>query len=389
MRPSMAVILSIFPVFLITGCWNKFELTQWGFVQAVAIDPTEEGKIELTTHIYKPTGGGGEGGGPSPHEGIKFINVKTEAETIHDAIRDIPIQLGRKAKFDHMRVIIVGEELARKKNVAEILDIFSRDHEPRATVSIMIAKGKASEYLDVKPLIESTMGQQLRRIDETASRFSAKTIKTNLLDLALQLKSAGKVATVPYLDFGNTKPKTTPVAGIALLKKGKMVDLLSPTDAENLMILVNQYKSGVIEIPCEKQGKEDKKSMESFEVRSVQTKVTPRIKGNSLTVHVSAKIEGSTSELRCSSLLTKEQAKAFEEKIKKRVEQNLRKTIEFLQKEKVDAIGLGNKIYIKDPALWESWKEKWDQHFAASRFEIDVDVKVANTGMNVGKPFGK
>ena len=40
---------------LLTGCWNKIELDELGFVMGVALDKGKNGVIELTTQVYRAT----------------------------------------------------------------------------------------------------------------------------------------------------------------------------------------------------------------------------------------------------------------------------------------------------------------------------------------------
>ncbi|MFP3123759.1 Ger(x)C family spore germination protein [Ectobacillus funiculus] len=386
MRFFLGIALPVCFLFVLTGCWDQFELTEFGFVQAVAIDITKQGNFELTTHFYKPASGDSKspGGGK---ENPSAITIKTEARTINEAIQNMMLQLGRKAKWDHMRIIIIGESLVKKTDIRNILDFFRRNHEVRATTLLMITKGKASDYLDIKPFIEQTMGQQFREIEKTASSFTAKTVKTNLLDLALQLRSEVGIGVVPYTYISKEdNHNNAVVSGLAVLKKGKMVSLISSKETESLLMLINKYERGMIEIPCNMNNKKRKKELEAVEIRDVKTKTTPVIQGNSLTIHVSSKMEGSITELRCSSLLTESEVNSFNKKFTKTVEDDLQKLITHLQKNKIDVLGIGNQIYNQKPAAWEKWKNDWDQHFADSRFEIKVDGNILNTGMNIGKP---
>ncbi|MFE8065174.1 Ger(x)C family spore germination protein [Priestia aryabhattai] len=381
MRWSMVKVLFFFPLFLLTGCWDKYELTERGFVQAVGIDLTEEGEIQLTTQFYKPAGGSGggaigQGGGES-----RFFNLKTIDGSVFEAARDISIHLGRKAQWSHMRVIVISEELAKEKNISDILEFFTRDHEPRETISIIIAKGKASDYFGMKPIIESTLGEHLRRIQETTPKFTLKTIESNLLQINSQLKSETGIALASYMYIDEkNEPPSIVIAGAVLIKNGKIEGFISPQNMQRFLMLINQPGSGILEIPCA-----DRTIKNSFEVVSVKTKMKPKIMGNSTTVHVTTKIEGSIAELNCYTVETTENEKEFAKAVEKLVKQEMETLIEQLQNQKLDAIGIGNIIYRNNPKLWGDLEKDWGEHFADIRFMIDVKVKVRDTGMNTGK----
>ena len=307
MKIWVSVLPILMSVIVLTGCWDKSELPDFGYVQALAIDNDDKaGRIMLTTHFYRPSGGGDTGS--SGRQQNKGFNILTSGDTFFEAVRDIPTQLGRKAKFDHMRIILISEKVAQTQNIGDILEFFLRDHEPRATVPTAIVQGKASSALAVKPFIEITISQQLREINEMTYKYAAKAPLVPLLDLAIQLRSETAVALLPFISLNDTG-KQLSANGIALVKKGKMTSkVVHATNAKILMMMINQFKTGTLNIPCSTD-KDSQKKKESFEVIKLDTKLLPIIHRNKLTVQVSTTIKGSINELRCSTLKTTEEGK--------------------------------------------------------------------------------
>ncbi|TBL71219.1 Ger(x)C family spore germination protein [Paenibacillus thalictri] len=385
MKRLTSLLAALLTLGLTAGCWDNNELDEYGYVQAVAIDRDASGVIGVTTHFYNPASK------MNATEGIKAgqkgINIRTSGETFFEAIRDIPTEFGRKAKWDHMRVILLGEELAKTENIREVLDFFSRDHEPRGTVMPMIAEKEAGPFLNIQPFIEQTIGQQFKKMETTGTVYSADTSSIPLYEMAIQLKSPSKTAVLPYLHRNHT-PHRAVVSGVALIRDGKLVDILDSPDTESFMMLTGRYRSGVIEFPCLRNGNENQSSKESLEVLTFQSSMTPLVEEDHVSVHVQIRIEGTVGELRCSHLKTKNDVARFEKSIKEKVERQLQHTVAYFKQQEVDAIGIANQIYRNSPKLWKRLEPDWGKHFAQSEFHIDVTVKTLNTGLNVGTPFG-
>lgn len=377
---KLAILLFLTAIFImLPGCWSKKELTELGFVMGVAFDQGKDGKIDMLTQVYRPTS---VQGAASALTRVSSINVKTSDDSVMEAVRDITIHLGRKAQFSHMRIIVVGEKLARSVNVGKFLDLFYRDHEPRSSVSLAIAKGKASKMLEKRPVIEQTTAQQLLRAEETAYSSSAKTLDTSLLNLVMHMKSAHPDTVVSYVYEDELSGKMYSSAGLALLKDGKMKTVLPSGKVEGLLMLRNEYKSGVIEIPCAAK----KREVENTEILSIQTRTKPVIKGDKVSVSVKLQGDVSIGELKCSKLDTEKDEAEFIHRIEEKMKEHMKSTIRFLQANKIEVIGIGNDIYKMNPKKWGEIKKTWDAQFAEVSFDIKVKLRLITNGTITGKP---
>ncbi|MFC0561419.1 Ger(x)C family spore germination protein [Halalkalibacter alkalisediminis] len=371
-------IVSVCIFITLSGCWNSLELTDQVFVMGVSIDQTKEGIIELTTHMYSPSQTiGGQGG--SADTSTTF-QITTQDESLFEAIRDIPLHVGRKAQWSHMRVILVGEDFARNNPLTDILDFFYRDHELRFKTYVLVTQGKASEYWGIKPFIERTTAQQIRTIQESGTAFSSKTKETTILELALQLNYPVKTATVPYIELNKESVVTT---GMAIVSDGKMLDRISTANVHNLLILTNEYNHGTIQFPCMNEPKSTKK--DSLEVTEIETKLTPNFSSTPYTIQVATSVEGHIGEFHCSKMTSEEERKRLQAHIENSIKRQLTTFIDEIQNKKMDLIGIGNILYRKDPALWKSLEKDWSQVFSETQFEIDVTVNIESTGMLTGE----
>jgi spore germination protein KC len=376
-----SLIMLLLSICCLSGCWSKAELTERGFVMGVALDQAKAGLIDLTIQIYKPTQSGSIKGGK---EGISYVNVHTSDNSLFEAIRDIPLHLGRSVQWSHMRVVVIGEELAKSSDLNHLLDYFYRDHEPRLTSSILITQGRASEFLSMKPLIEKTLSQQMLRVKKAGSMLSGKSEDSTLLTLSQQLKSQTGDATIAYVykTQYKTESETTPVAGVAMIHKGKMVNVLNSKNTEGLQLLKNQYKSGVVELPCEEKHNQ---MQESFEIISTHSALSLTVRGEQVTAHVKLAAEGAIGELSCSKVTTMEEEHVFDARVANEIKKQLTRTIQLLQKNKIDLINLSSILYRQDPKLWKSWKADWEERFAKISFTYDIQVSIITSGTMTGK----
>ncbi|MHA7966292.1 Ger(x)C family spore germination protein [Paenibacillus sp. CAU 1782] len=379
MGKKLPVIILL--LLLLPGCWSKYELTERGFVMGVAIDRNQKGQVELLTQIYRPSSPQADRPGNNPAE--SSINIATVNDTVMGAIRDIPIHLGRKAQWSHLRVILVGEQFAKQMDLMSMLDFFHRDHEPRSSVTLMIAKGKASKLLEKKPLIEQTTSQQLLRSGESSFRNTGKTLDTTLLDVIRQLKSPNSNAALAYVYEDKVNPALWSAAGVALLRDGKLDNVVPAEKVKGLLILRNQFHLGIMEVPCA--GKE--KVHETSEVLSLVVKKNPHFVKGRLVVDVKIRGEIAATELKCSTIKDEAEEKRFVGEVERQMEKEAKEALGYIQREKLDVIGIGNEIYSRNPKEWSKLKENWGQQFSEIPFMFDIKLKLITGGSISAKPL--
>ncbi|WP_248757366.1 Ger(x)C family spore germination protein [Paenibacillus sp. ATY16] len=365
---------------IITGCWNRAELPEKAFVLGAAIDQIKSDKIKLAVQIYKP---GQKAGAQGGKQAEPYVNIETKSESVFDAVRDITLHLGRKAQWSHIRVIIIDDETAGKTPLLSLLDEFYRDHETRMSTKVVISKGNASKYLEIKPLIEQTVTHQMKRMQEIGLRESGKVPAVSLLQLAQALKSQVPDIILPY---AIERKEGVILPGAAMIKDGKMIGTLTGNQTENILMLTNQFKHGALRLPCERSDNNKKPKVEAVETHNTRTKITPVLNPDKLKVNVKVLIIGNISELKCSRLDKREDEIHFQQRLKEEMEKQLMETIRFTQERQIDVIGLGNTLYRNHTKVWKEWKETWRERYADADFEIEVTADITHTLTTVGKP---
>ncbi|OMF25785.1 hypothetical protein BK133_20905 [Paenibacillus sp. FSL H8-0548] len=383
---TLHVLVMLFLVFpILSGCWDRLELNDWAFVQAAGIDLTDDGRIRLTTQIYKP--GGTQAQELSPGKSSSFFNITSESSTVFGASLRIDNELGRKLQWSHMEALLVGENFSRKRNIGDVLDFFSRSNEPKSSISIIITKGDAYNYLSKLPFIDNNAGQQLSSSIKTTEEQSGLSNSVSLTDLSIYAKQPSATFLMPlvYSTADQMLPPSNTTA-IFRFPEGKLLRIVPSSKSPYLLMLRNQFRSGIINIPCPN-NKTGGFSSESFKILRLETNLSPRIINGNVTLDIKVFASGSVMELTCSQLTTGEETNRFTEQVERILKKKLEETMRFILAEKTDVIDVSARLHRYHNRLWKKWEQDWPERFSKSNFTIETDVQLIHTGIDSGQPF--
>lgn len=382
----MLIWLFLLIVPLLGGCWDQVELTERGFVMGMALDVADEGKIEMTVQLFRPMQATGFLSGDSK-SGESYYNVQIVSDSVLEGIREIPARTGRKTQWSHQRILLISEEFVRTYPIQRFLDHFNRDLELRQLTNIAITQGKAGNYLEKQPVIELTTSQEFKSIQESAAKYSGKTINTRLLDINLQLSSETGNAIIPYLAKDEKSEDYYRIKGLAVLHKGKLKEVISPEQTEDLLMLLNKIHVSVIRVPCNSSDHSEGQLLESVQVLSLNSvmNVSPTLQRTK--VNYTIDIDGQIGELHCTNLSTHQEEHKYVKKLTELIEARLQQLVKHLQSEQIDVLGIGNRIYQMDPGLWKQMKADWDdEYFSQVDFTFDINLTLRGFGLKDGTP---
>jgi spore germination protein KC len=369
---------------VLSGCWDQRELNELAIVQAAAIEEGEQGAIRLTAHVYRP----GESSGSESGGGINKdpVNITAEHTTVFGAARIASVELGRMLQWSHTQVLLFSDGFARSHDIRHVLDFFARDHEPRGTIAVMMTKGPSGDYLRLQPLIEASMGRELRRIDYQTRRFSGHSTVITLTQLEIASREEVKMIALPYVVMREGKPRSPQIDGLAVvdLGTGRLRHIVPPELTPYVLMIKNQYKGGILSSPC---GQHGATSSDSFEVDGSDASVKPRFVRDGLKLDIRVDLSGSIGELACTSVITSSETEKFIRKIEKEVETGIQDAFELLQRNRTDCLDIGNRLSRFHPGRWKKWRSDWPDRFAKASVSVHVNVRLRNTGLTSGKRF--
>ena len=138
---TVMLILSIISMGI--GCWDVQDITDRAFITAIGLDAGEAGnslKYKVTFEIVRPFALKARNQGISQEHEPAAIVQTIEADSINMAFEQLQARIARPLTWAHLRLVLVGEELARQ-SFLDIVDFFNRHPETQIVVKIAINHG--------------------------------------------------------------------------------------------------------------------------------------------------------------------------------------------------------------------------------------------------------
>lgn len=369
-------------IFLLTGCWDRIEIDQRGFVVGVAIDysNTQKHKFKGTYQIVVPSGlkQSSQGKSGSGSSNKAYFNLSTTENSMPAISSKLAVRTSRSPYFEHLKIIIISSELAKDDKIfADLLDFFLRNSEMRRGVQILIANGKASDILDIPTFNEPTPIDYITSIARNDRKSNYMLPESRIGDVheylvkhesfaiqTVKLEEKGVAMTGSAIFDGHTK---------------EMVGFLTGDETQGLNFVTEQVKGGIIE------GK-IKDHTFAFRAERTKSKITmQQLNPTKFRFNIKLATEGvidkSISDYDTSK---SETIKNLEKSLEDAVQINTLKAIKKLQQTyKKDALGLGAYLFQNHYKLWKPIANDWDQGlniFTQSEINVQTEVIIRRIG---------
>lgn len=379
MKKMISTISCILLLVLLPGCWNRRELNTLAIVQAIGIDRTEDGQINVSLQILIPSAIKSSTSEKAGGSNSVWV-VTSKGETIFDALRNASMQTDRKAFFPHNMVYVLSEEIARE-GIGDELDFLSRDAELRKTPYVFISKRKAEDIIKSEHEQEKIPGQAIEKLAKLT--FAASKIpKIQLIDLLKNLASKTNDSIIPGIeliqsDQGSGPKNLVRLGGTAILKKDKLIGWFDANETRGVLWILGEVKSGIIVVPTP--GDQSKKS--GIEIIKATSRIVPeRVDGKLvLTVNV-ATIGNLGEQMSSEDLVEPEPFKELEEKMASVIEDEISSALDKAQRWQVDIFKFGTEVHRQFPKEWPELEKNWPEEFQKLQVNIVVDTKLRWTG---------
>lgn len=388
---SLLVLFSVFLLVPLAGCWSSHEIEERSLGVGVALDKGKESMIEkefdeqggryarknLITSTYQlitPQVASSTTKQGDPQQ-KSYVNVSETGDSAFQMLRELSLRSDTPLTSPHMKVMVIGEDLARSYSLEQLVDQSLRDNDFRPSCLMFISKGRASDTLESK-----TAGEipafRLSAMVENAYRTTRILPPMPLIKLESKIQSRSSFL-LQNVVSANGEIKFAG-AGIIKGKTNKMIGFLNEEELDGLTWIIGKGKGGLVKSFDKKTGQ-----LIVYEIESMKSHIQPHVKGNNISFDVHIESVGRLSEswITSGSTFNNQFLQNAQKTSEKKVKHLVRNVLGKMQKEyQVDVAGFGNRLRIKHPKVWMRVKENWDQTFSGVPINYDVKLMIKDYG---------
>jgi len=362
------------------------EVADLEIVQALGIDRTEDGLIEVTIVANTTSASSGEGSG---EESLEVVSVC--ALTVNEAVAELNIKTDKRQHFGSVDYLLIGEAAARD-DIVKHFDYFTRDHESRFSAKVFIVRDST-----VKDLLSKTASVKQRNIifmlenfDETV-RTGSSTLLMPAIELVSMLDSETGIAVVPAIKYQEyehaqdeeTAGVTITPAGYSIIKDFKLTDYIEPDIAMGYNILTGELNNAPMSVETEDG------CIVSLEILREKIRFDTfwddgLIRGVKFQIYVRGSIVGQSGR---ANITTPDRLAEIEEKAASQIRETISSVLIKTREIGRDCLGIGDRIRMKNPVKWDGIADEWNDIYDSIEIEADVSFLVLRS-YDINEPNG-
>ncbi|MDX8365739.1 Ger(x)C family spore germination protein [Cytobacillus sp. IB215665] len=351
-------------IVILSGCYSSYGIDDLAMINAIGYDLSEEEDAYLDVTALYP-------------RATETGNVFETLQASGNSTKDIEIDTMAQSSFEivngQLEIMLFGDELA-KEGILPIIHTALRDPSIGSRVKLAVTKGKADQIITKKLEKEPNLGLYL---DTMLNKFE-KTFVFPSVNLYQFSRSYFDDGIDPFLPVFSATSNNIEFDSFALFNEDKLITTISRKQAVYLFFLRENFRKGLLDIDLMEGDIADHIHL-SYVRNKHKIHITKKEDDHfsvEIDIHVTGSLEEYTGDLNIEE--PKEQKK-LEKIIKELVDKETMAVMEFLQKNNVDVIGLGQKI--RNSLTYEEWKSlDWDKVYPEIDVTIKSDVKIRNIG---------
>lgn len=417
------------------GCWDTRQIETLAVATSMAVDRPPDGQGILVTGDFSipqgsgsaaTTGGGVGGGGSStvmpfarmtfgPRGPTAWI-VGGTGPTLNEAQQRLDEVSPRQPFWAHVRVIIVGEELA-KSGLQQVLESVVRDRELRQTAWLVVARGVPGYRILELPGPFGGSSEHLSGLEENLDSGPPTTVPQRLYQFlaayeepGLDPVASGIVPAEPVPPNPDLVPLATGqwpavarVEGTAVFRDDRLTGWLAADETRALELLRGASRPFKVSVACPTGGGGEATRSGGGRVAVQVTRWTTQRKAQwpdvasramlpasspSGATHALPRFSvvvqaiGAIEEIECDIASGTRGIPAIEREVANLLESDARRLLRKLHGGlRADPVGFGLQVFRARPGLWDTLEPQWRTLLAQLPVEVRVQFEIRHAGL--------
>ncbi|MGI8316313.1 Ger(x)C family spore germination protein [Halobacillus mangrovi] len=372
------MILVLFSLMFLGGCWDSKTIEQVNYVSGLGID-YENGEFHIYTRFLQFENVGKQEGGGGSQEELPIWVAKGIGKTFDSATDNLYYTAQQPVSWAHIGELVITTRALEKDGILdEIMDVLNRYSETRSEVMLYATDEELSSLAQGRPILgTSPWYSRINNPYPVFRQFSLITPIT-LREYLIDQKEPGKMLDIPKFALnakqwkkGNEPHPVHEFGGSAYLYRGKYKGSLSAEEEKGVRWM--QKESNRIPLYLYK----NEGDYASIIFTDPKIDIKPEIHGEEVSVSVKVEVTGEIIENpfhKGDQTLAKEAEQQIEEQIKNTYLTALEKNIDVYQ--------LTYHVYKKNP---KAFKKLGLEHKDWMKPETLKDLKVKASIVSSGK----
>lgn len=375
MNRKTGVLIILFCMAVLSGCWGYTEPEKMLYIHAVGVD-YKDGKYEIhaqvidfanTARSEKPV-----------TEQVQSEVGQATGRTMDEAFFNLYHSMGQKAFWGHLSFLVLSEELLKKGKMNPVIDSLIRFSETRYHILLYSTKDPVKDLLLTTQIINKSI--KLSKLSDPRNSFGQESFiePIDFRTLLIGLNEPGHEVAIPYVTVTENweslegKNKVESILGVGVISPDEFKGFLTGEKVKGLQWMNNKTKRG--EVTAEIDSNEENKITVVVEKNKV--KIKPIVGNDSVTFDIDVKMNVTVSGVEGKVTIDQIRETVAEE-VKKEIED----TYEEALKHDIDIYRLSEYVYRKDVKAWKRLQKKGKVELSEDSIRnLTVKIEKVNTG---------
>ena len=353
-------------IFLLTGCYDHQELNKLAILTATEINKIDDEFI-LNVEIVNPKK-------EESSTELPFVIYQSKGKTIQEAYRMLKLSSPRYIYPDHLRVVIINEQLA-KEDITSVLDFYLRNPVSRTEFKILISK-EENILNPISPIVPISANSILDTLETNSTYLGISNLVT-LNDLTSMKLNPNTEIILPSIELDNTiKNQNEPIYKLntlAVFKNNKLKGYLTKDESITYNLIKNNFHNTIITYECTK----DKYL--SLEIINYQSNISTKNKEINIDISITSTINESSCNI---DFNRRKDLDKLENDLDTYLKTNIVKNINNIRKNyNSDIFGFLDIIYKHDYQFYQEIKNNWYKNaYQNILININPQIKIISKG---------